>query len=661
MSRRRQGSAGAGQAALALLLALAGCHDHQESTGFGVDQRDLTVPIQNQDPQVYRGRVLNGNLQDAVVWLDLEEDGALSQGDPWAMSNSEGEFELDISGLQRDPAEARDLDPRDFPLMAVAVPGLTVDHHSGEAIDRAFFLLAPPDRVLISPFSTLVEIRRRLSFIPKPSSASEALEKSGADVRRRVAVAEEEISLLQDYQLSDSPRAPFYAEALRRFFQAQVPDDISDAVEGGDPPGVNVFSPQQMRVIGSLGLDQIGRILAEVDALINAIGVESFVLPPPGELETVGPLDPDLEDPLLLRRQSLRLPREGGARLELGKDEGHLAALVTPEYDTATRVRRLDVRGASRHSAGVLGPLMEQGGRIADLGRQPWLDLSLVPVAEEGSEADSLPLLEQFLDEATAPDGGIPWEDFRVDLDSALLNEATGERDGLADRHYRRPDGEASLDDQGRLRRLERILPQEGDGQSRELLWQVDYDSDTLAPLQSLNWPVALADQGMLSVTVGEVVHFDQLEGCENPENPDRPLVVNARQRLTLSTEEPAISGTLTRYGHLRDAPFGEVPAFRVLLEEFVLDNNGNHNGNERRELAYFDDDNGLLSERQPDLLASVRGFLDRAPVRDDRFCGGDGDGNGARILESEDLDWLLQFDYLRFSDYLEQSGSFNR
>lgn len=421
-----------------LMLLLSGCFEHNESTRFEGDERDLTVPIQNQDPSVYRGRVLNGNLENAVVWLDLEEDGVLSEGDPWAVSNSEGVFELDITGLHRDPAQARDLNPREFPLMAVAVPGLTVDHHSGETIDQAFFLLAPPDRRLISPFSTLVEVRRRLSFVPVPADASEALELAGADVRRRVSGAREPVSLLQDYQLSESPRAPFYAEALRRFFQAQVPDALSESVVSGEVPAVNVFSPARLRVIGSLGLDQVGALLAEVDALIDAMGVEGFVLPPAESLETVSPLDPDLEDPFLLQHQSLWLPSEDGGLLEVDQEEGRLAARARLDYDTATRVRRMDVQGVSRPAMGVLAPLMARKGRIASLGRQPWLDLKRVSVADNAGagegDPEALVLLERFFDESTAPEGDISWDRFRVDLDSARLNEATGELDGLADR-----------------------------------------------------------------------------------------------------------------------------------------------------------------------------------------------------------------------------------
>ncbi|TVP56986.1 MAG: hypothetical protein EA349_07475 [Halomonadaceae bacterium] len=655
------------RALMMCLLAgmLAACNESTESTRFDNDRRDLTNPIQNQDPEVYRGRVMNGNLENALVWLDLEQNGMLSADDPRAMSDSDGWFELDITGLARDAAVGRDLNPRHFPLMALAIPGETIDHHSGETIDKAFFLLAPPDRVLVSTFSTLVEAHRRQTYLPDTETLGESLERAATEVRRRTAGSTEEVSLLQDYQISDSPRTPFYAEALRRFYQAQIPDSISARVPDWEDQDVALFDRESVQVIGSLALDQVGLILAEVDALIDAQGLDNFRLPPPEELTTVTPRNPDLKNPLLLWKQQVYLPPKNpgtNQNVENIQENGQTVSRVFFHYDVATLLRGIDVHGQALPNLPLLGTLVSQQGRMGHTGKQPWLDVELDESLASGAEGA---IRERFL--KTGHDNGrIAWDslatdlnDFRVDLDSAILNTATTALDGLADRVYK----VTELDSQDRVSALERRLSAQGDGTGTDHQLAVNYANSD--PQQLANMPRLFASEEQVTMTFGPVVLLQDLEGCEGPPATDNPLVINARQVVSLAGDSGL--GSLVRYGHLRGGADSEgepesplppqgVPPFRVIVEAFNPDEE--EVAGEFRELEYFDYRQSLLRADQPDLLRSVRVFLDSQGPLETVFCN---NSNGEEyFLQENNMSAYLHFEYLTFSEYLAEQGTGN-
>src|SRR5690606_33620462 len=104
----------------ALMLAAAGCN--KESTELPVDGRDFDG-VGYSTTAVYSGRVIDGYLREARVWLDVDGNGqytpgpltltldsginiVLEEGEPTAMSGAGGQFRLDISGLARDAGEA---------------------------------------------------------------------------------------------------------------------------------------------------------------------------------------------------------------------------------------------------------------------------------------------------------------------------------------------------------------------------------------------------------------------------------------------------------------------------------------------------------------------------------------------------------------------------
>ncbi|MAP31158.1 MAG: hypothetical protein CMG81_01180, partial [Marinobacter sp.] len=92
-----------------LTLAIAGCGE--ESDQLPVDGRDFDG-VNYSEPAPYQGRVIDGYLRNARVWLDVDGDGkytaesftveldngnsaVIEGGEPMAMSGQDGAFSLD--------------------------------------------------------------------------------------------------------------------------------------------------------------------------------------------------------------------------------------------------------------------------------------------------------------------------------------------------------------------------------------------------------------------------------------------------------------------------------------------------------------------------------------------------------------------------------------
>ncbi|WP_202406600.1 hypothetical protein, partial [Virgibacillus salexigens] len=170
------------------------------------------------DPGTYPVQARNGRLERALVWLDMDGDQALSVYDhqdyeddvladaddetkarldvdnsfkltePWGITDADGNLDLDVSALDLSESVAADLDPSDYSLMVVAVPGET--RNGGELVDRAFFLSAPPGVSTVSPFTTLAETIRWLrgDSLDAAAAASRLQQENLLDAQEPVSI-----------------------------------------------------------------------------------------------------------------------------------------------------------------------------------------------------------------------------------------------------------------------------------------------------------------------------------------------------------------------------------------------------------------------------------------------------------------------------------------
>ncbi|MGB9080960.1 MAG: hypothetical protein WCD00_06635 [Desulfuromonadaceae bacterium] len=107
------------------------------------------------------GKVADGYLAGATVFLDKNVDYQLEAGEPSAMTDANGAYTLMV-----DPA-----DMGKYPLMAMAIKGITIDKDTNQTVQNSYMLSFPASAMsgtangnFISPMSTL--IREKMAANP---------------------------------------------------------------------------------------------------------------------------------------------------------------------------------------------------------------------------------------------------------------------------------------------------------------------------------------------------------------------------------------------------------------------------------------------------------------------------------------------------------------
>lgn len=148
--------------ALASLGALAGCGDDESATHLSVQAMD-------------------GYLQKAQVWLDVNGNFKLDANEPQALTGAEGKATLDLTKLTGDPAY--------YPLMTKVLKGQTIDEDNpGITVTRDYVMMAPKGYTKISPVTTMIGLK-----MAEGASEQEAL----AEVRSELA--QPDLDPEQDY------------------------------------------------------------------------------------------------------------------------------------------------------------------------------------------------------------------------------------------------------------------------------------------------------------------------------------------------------------------------------------------------------------------------------------------------------------------------------
>lgn len=358
-------------------LVLAGCNE--QNAERPVDGRDTDGLYEPEPPSKYEGRVMDGYLQEARVWLDLDGDfqydsgsvqvviggrpgceistpadqadagclETLSSGEPTALSGKGGRFTLDVTGLALPDDQAADLDPRNYPLVAVAVPGRTVEETDAGnvTIQQAFRMTSPPGERVISPLTTLVDARRTLNL--------DALDVTDGGL----AVDLSGVNPLGDYVQDDDARARAYGEALTRLLQIQFPDNREQGIidNGGRLTDLDRDADRVLR----LGyLSGVPDVIASVDKAAEsngygAVDIQNLTLPG---------LIPDLDNPVLLKQVDVRTPT--------GDGDLAVTSTVRYRYDSEGVIQSIAANGCLNPSLYEIARLARVQGRVAELSVQ---------------------------------------------------------------------------------------------------------------------------------------------------------------------------------------------------------------------------------------------------------------------------------------------------
>lgn len=161
------------------------------------------IPLVGCDT-TYSVRAVDGYLNNALVWLDLNGDLQLDKTtEPYARSDKDGIAELAVTTK---------INPKDYSVVVSAIAGETIDsdsinatHPDGIALTESFLLLAPAGQTVVSPLSTLVAIKMH-------NDASLSLEAAIEAVAADLAISKE--NLLSDYVATEQGEIASKANAI---------------------------------------------------------------------------------------------------------------------------------------------------------------------------------------------------------------------------------------------------------------------------------------------------------------------------------------------------------------------------------------------------------------------------------------------------------------
>ncbi|NIY82379.1 polysaccharide lyase family 8 super-sandwich domain-containing protein [Vibrio hepatarius] len=169
------------------VLIAVGCHDDNTSK-----HGDETV-----DRRTYQAKVIDGYLRGAQVWLDVNQNFQLDEGEPTALSQEGGYVELDVTSLAGNP--------QDYPLVTRVIKHQTIDEDHGEVLRKSYLMVAPEGINNVTPLTHLLYSKQRAEGL--------TLEEAKSQVAALVNMSDED-ALVQDYLRENQQQLHAFARSF---------------------------------------------------------------------------------------------------------------------------------------------------------------------------------------------------------------------------------------------------------------------------------------------------------------------------------------------------------------------------------------------------------------------------------------------------------------
>lgn len=194
------------------------------------------------------GTVADGYLRDALVWLDRNGNRLCDTDEPQTRSGAGGAYTLEV--LAGEGA--------DYPVLARAIAGETVDEDSGLTVAEDYLLESPPGRWgFISPLTTQVQREREKNPGFTESQAESA-------VRTRIGIADE-VSLFTDYLDENAQDMNQWVEYARTHRAAQVVAGLMGRLRSTIMTNLGELDAEEATLLAYMISDQV----AEQSSLIR--------------------------------------------------------------------------------------------------------------------------------------------------------------------------------------------------------------------------------------------------------------------------------------------------------------------------------------------------------------------------------------------------------
>ncbi len=171
----------------ASVLVAVGCHDDNTSKS----------DIDTAETRTYHAKVIDGYLRGARVWLDLNHNFQLDEGEPNALSQERGVVELDVTSI--------DGNPQDYPLVTRVIKHQTIDEDHGEVLRKSYLMAAPVGITNVTPLTHLIFSKQRAESL--------TLEEAKSQVATLINLSDED-ALLQDYLHANQQQLHAFARSF---------------------------------------------------------------------------------------------------------------------------------------------------------------------------------------------------------------------------------------------------------------------------------------------------------------------------------------------------------------------------------------------------------------------------------------------------------------
>ncbi|WGV98586.1 hypothetical protein QF117_01065 [Vibrio sp. YMD68] len=183
-------------------MSLLGCSDSDDASTVAVPPSTSEITT----TETYSIKAIDGYLQNALVWLDLDQDWLQDDDEPWAISGAGGVADLDVSNI---------LEPQRYPIVVHAIAGQTIDEDSdGTPMTESAIMSAPAGETNVTPLSTSVHLTMQelMGNANTPEEIAQAKQQAIQKVSGDLGIPEEQV--LGDFIADNNPKAAYAALSI---------------------------------------------------------------------------------------------------------------------------------------------------------------------------------------------------------------------------------------------------------------------------------------------------------------------------------------------------------------------------------------------------------------------------------------------------------------
>ncbi|MBB1465544.1 AAA family ATPase [Vibrio sp. SG41-7] len=201
---------------LSCSVALVGCDDDSSSSSSGDGSGS------SSSSSTYSVTAIDGYLKGAEVWLDLNSNFVLDEGEPTVTSGDGGVAVLDVAGIDN---------PESYPVVVRAIANQTVDEEQG-LVTTDYVMSAPAGETSVTPLSTLVHV-----ILEQTSADGDTAEQIEEKKQLAIAKVSDQLGIPVDNILGDfiedgNSDAAYAAENIvASNILPDTPEDLSDVAE----------------------------------------------------------------------------------------------------------------------------------------------------------------------------------------------------------------------------------------------------------------------------------------------------------------------------------------------------------------------------------------------------------------------------------------------